>query len=270
MKSVITSFAAIALVLGTAACNKADTGTAEATEAAATSIAGTWKGDPSTAQAENDVLKYTLTDASFACDSCIPPYTTPADGKWHPVTRPGIDEFMVEVVDDKTVRTAARLEGKEIGRSTWTVSEDGKTLTQAFTDLDGEKQTEGTVKMNRTAAAPAGAHAMSGGWTLAEYGQISDAALLFSYALEGDTLSMKNNYESWSAKIGGEAVPIEGNSSGHKVKVEKLGENSYRETYTRGDEVINVSELTVDGATLSIVSTDPRNKSVFRAKATRQ
>lgn len=270
MKTTMTALAAIALVLGTAGCSGGGTADKEAAAATAGGIAGTWKGDVASAQAENDESKFTLAAGTFTCDSCIPAYSTPADGQWHAVNRPGVDEMMVEVVDDKTVRSAVRLKGKETGRSTWTVGDDGKTLTQAFTDFTGAQETQGTVKLTRTAAGAAGAHAMSGGWTLAEYGQMSDAALLVTYKLEGDTLSQTTNAESWSAKLGGEAVPVEGSTSGVMVKVEKVGEGVYRETYMRGEETVGVNEVTVEGDTLSVVSTDPRNKSVFRFKATRQ
>lgn len=270
MKTTLTAFAAIALVLGTAACNEADTPETVAVSAVGNSIAGTWRGDPATAQTENGDSNYTLIDGKFTCNSCIPPYSTIADGEWKPMDRPGYDEIMVQIVDDKTVKSATRLKGRELSNATWTVSDDGSMLTQSFVDLDAEETTKGSMSMSRTAPAPAGAHAMSGGWKLAEYGEISEAALLFSYSLEGDTLSAKGNSESWSATLGGDAVPIEGNNAGTMVKVEKVGDNMYRETYTLEGEVVSVSEATIDGDKMTVVSTDPRDKSVFRYTATRK
>lgn len=270
MKTKMTALAAITLVLGTAGCNEAETATTEAAATTDNSIAGTWRGDPSTAQEEGDGSNFVLTDGKYTCNSCIPPFSVVADGEWQPMDRPGYDEMMVKVVDDKTVKTAVRLKGRELGNSTWTVSDDGATLMQAFVNSDGDEETKGSVSLSRTADAPAGAHAMSGGWKLAEYGEISEAALLFTYTLDGDTLSSKSVSESWSAKLGGEAVAIEGNNAGTTVKVEKVGDNMYRETFTLDGEVVGVSELTIDGDTMSIVSTDPRDKSVFRASAKRQ
>lgn len=270
MKTTLTAFAAITLALGTAACSGTETNETGAATTAGNSIAGTWRGDPATAQSENSISDYTLIDGEFTCNSCIPSYSTMADGQWKPMDRPGYDEMMVTVVDDKTVKSAVRLKGRELGNSTWTVSNDGSTLTQSFVNLDADETTEGSVSMSRTADAPAGAHAMSGGWQLAEYGEISEAALLFTYTLEGDTLSAKSNAESWSATLGGDAVPIKGNNAGTTVKVEKVGDSMYRETFTLDGEVVSISEVTIDGDTMNVVSTDPRDKSVFRYTATRQ
>ncbi len=57
MKTTMTTFAALTLLLGTAACNGAATSDTEATATTSNTIAGTWKGDPATAQAENSDFK---------------------------------------------------------------------------------------------------------------------------------------------------------------------------------------------------------------------
>lgn len=270
MKTTITAFAAMTLALGAAACNDADATQAEAVATEGSSIAGTWRGDPATAQAENSDSNYTLADGKFTCNSCIPPYSTAADGQWQPMDRPGYDEMMVQIVDDSTVKTAVRLKGRELGNSTWSVSADGTKLSQTYVNLDADEATEGSMTMTRTADAPAGAHAMSGAWKLAEYGEISEAALLFTYTLDGDTLSAKGIGESWSAKLGGDAVAIEGDNAGTTVKAEKVSDTMYRETYMRDGAIVNVSERTIDGDTMTVVNTDPRDKSVFRFSAKRQ
>jgi hypothetical protein len=270
MNTTMTAFAALTLVLGTAACSGAATSDTETTAKTSNTISGTWKGDPATAQAENSDSNFTLIDGEFTCNSCIPTYSTKADGQWQPIDRPGYDEMKVEVVDDNTVKTSIRFKGRELGGSTWTVSDDGSTLTQSFVNLDAEETTNGTVSMSRTADAPKGAHAMSGGWKLAEYGEISDAALLNTYTLEGDTVSNSYNGGSWSAKLGGDPVAIKGSESGTMVKVEKVSDNVYRETYILDNKTVDVTEMTIDGNTMSVVSTDPRDNSVFRYTAMRQ
>ena len=270
MKTTMTAIAAITLMLGTAACSEAATNDRNAMATTDGTIAGTWKGDPATAQAENDDSSFTLIDGEFTCNSCIPNYSAAADGQWQSVDLPGADEVKFEVVNDRTIKSAVRFEGRELGNSTWTVSADGSTLTQSFVNADGDERTEGTVSMSRTADAPQGAHAMSGGWALAEYGEISEAALLTSYTLEGDTVSSKYNGGSWSATLGGDPVAIEGSESGTMVKVEKVSDNVYRETYILDGEVVSVDDMTINGDTMSVVSTDPRDNSVFRYTSARQ
>jgi hypothetical protein len=270
MKTTITAFAAITLALGTAGCSGADTSETQTAAVVDGSITGTWRGDPTTAQSENGDSNFTLIDGKFTCNSCLPPFSIVADGEWQPLDRPGSDEIMVKIVDDKTVMTATRLKGRDLGNSTYKVSDDGSSLTQTYADLSAAEATEGSMSMTRTAAAPAGAHALSGGWKLAAYGEISEAALLFTYNLDGEKLSAKGNGASWTATLGGTPVAIEGDNAGTTVKVEKLSANMYRQTYIQGGEVVNVSEMTLDGDTMSVVNTDPRDNSVFRYTAKRQ
>ena len=268
MMKMMTAFAAFTLVLGTAACS----GTTE-TETEATNdgtIAGTWKADPATAVAENSDTKFVLVGDQFTCNSCLPAYSYTANGEWQDVDQPGADQVMMEIVDDRTVKTAFRFEGRDLGNSTWTVSEDGNSVVQSFVNLDGAETTEGTVTLTRKSAGPEGSHAVSGDWELGQYGDISEASLTFSYALDGDTLTQTSNGDKWSAVIGGEPVAVEGSESGVMVQVEKTGDNSYRETYTRDGETISISDVTIDGNTASFTSTDPRDNAKFTFSATRQ
>ena len=68
----------------------------------------------------------------------------------------------------------------------------------------------------------------------------------------------------------GHAVAIQGDNSGTMVAVEKTGDNSYRETYSRDGETLSVTELTVEGDKLKGVSTDSRDGSKVTWTATRQ
>lgn len=270
MKATMTALAAFTLMLGTAACSDAATDDTNSMATTDGTIAGTWKGDPATAQAENSDSNFTLIDGEFMCNSCIPTYSVAADGRWQTVDLPGADEMKFEVVNANTVKSSVRFEGRELANSTWTVSDDGSTLTQSFVNADGDERTEGTMSMSRTAAAPAGAHGMSGGWALAEYGEISEAALLTSYTLKGDTVTSKYNGGSWSATLGGDPVAIEGSESGTMVRIEKVSDNVYRETYILDGEVVSVDDMTINGDTMSVVRTDPRDNSVFRYSSARQ
>lgn len=268
MKTMTTTLAALTLALGVSAC----TGAAdeEAATADGGSIAGVWKANVDSAEFENDVNKYVIADGTFTCESCIPAYSVTADGEWQSVDRPGVDGIKVTIIDDNRLESASRLGDKELGKSLWTVGEDGQSMTINWTNMDGEEVTEGSTMYTRAAAGPDGSHAASGDWTVSDIGEMSEAALLFTYSLEGDTISSSGNGGGYTATLGGEAVTPEGDESGGVIAVEKIGDNAYRETYSRDGEVVNVLEMTIDGDTLSAVSTDPRDDSVVRWTATRQ
>lgn len=269
MKKLLLAASAAALSLGVVACS--ETGDSDDTVVAdAGSLTGTWQVDLDSASWENDVSTYLLADGQYTCESCIPPYSVPADGAWHDVDRPGIDSQMVQIVDDNTVTMASRRAGEDTGSSTFTISEDGQSATVNFVDMDGDETVEGTATFTRVSDGPEGAHAMSGGWTIGELSDMNDAGLTFSYAVDGDQYTSTGNGTSYTATLGGEAVAIEGNAAGVMVAVERMGDNGYRETYTLDGEVTSVTELTVDGDTLSGSSNDPRDGSSVSWTATRQ
>ena len=264
MKKLLTAAAAVSLAFGVTACGE----TAEAP--AATGISGTWKANIETANFENDNRDWVLADGTFDCRSCNPPYQVTADGEWQTVDRPGYDSQMIEVVDDSTVKGAVRFEGRDLGSSTWTVSEDGQTMTISYEDVDGDEPVTGSTTFARTAAGPDGAHAVSGEWTVSDVSDISDSGLVFEMSVDGDQYSSKGNGSSYTATLGGDPVLIEGSEAGVMVAVEQTGDNSYRETFSLDGETTNVTDITVDGDTMSFSSSDPRDGSVVTWTASRQ
>lgn len=265
----MTTMAAITLTMGMTACaDNAAEDTAATAEAG--SLAGTWVIDVDSATAENDNSKISLVDGEFTCESCIPQFTVTADGEWQPSDSPGVDDRMVEIVDEFTIKTSGREDGEVFGTSTWTVSEDGQSMTQSFVNLDGEETVEGSRTFTRVGDATEGAHAITGDWQPGAFSGVSDAALTFTYAVDGDTVTLTNNEGGYTATLGGEPVQMVNDTTGGMITVEQLSDNTYAETYTRDGEVTNRTEMTVSGDTLTAVSTDPRDGSIFNYSATRQ
>ncbi len=272
---------ATALLLTAAGCNQStapaanDAATNMDEAATAGSIEGTWKADLASTQYEEDPTVFQLKDGVYSCSTCIPPLTVTADGAFHPVAdRPYYDSMSVKVVDDKTVTTVRKKGDRVVSENTMTVSADGKTLDFTFIDsgTPGAKPVTGKGSDTRVGPAPAGSHAVSGSWKTAKYDTISDEGLTFSFQLEGDTLNMSSPAgQSYSAKLGGPAVPIKGDTGGTTIAVERVGANSFRETSTREGKVVNVTTMTVgaDGK-LSVVSESKRRKNTMRYTATRQ
>ena len=268
MKKMMTAVAAASLAIGLTAC----TGEASGDGASASDggLSGTWRLNIDSAQFENAVSSYLIADGEYTCNSCLPPFSVAADGEWQTVDRPGVDSLKYEIVDDMTIASASRMGEEDLGTSTWTVSEDGQSMTISWTNLDGDEEVSGSTTYDRQAAGPDGAHAASGDWTVATVGEMSEAGLVFTYSIEGDTITTTGNGDGYTATLGGEAVTPEGDETGGMLAVEQTGDNSYRETYSRDGEVINVLDMTVDGDTLTAVSTDPRDGRTVNWTATRQ
>lgn len=269
MKKMMTAMAAMTLATGLAGCaeENAET-TAAATEGA--SLAGTWKLDPASAQFENATSSYVIADGEYTCESCDPPYSVAADGEWQEIDRLGIDGAKFAVVDDLTVTSASRMGEEQLGESIWTVSEDGQTMTVNWINMGGDEVVEGSTMYERVAAGPDGAHAASGEWKTVSVGEMSDAGLMVTYEVDGDTITYKGNGSGYTATLGGDPVPLEGDNAEGMIKIEKTGENTYRETYMRDGEAEGTLDLTIEGDTVSAVSTDLSDDSVVRWSATRQ
>ena len=269
MKKMMTAMAAMTLAMGLAACAEEGTETSAVTSESG-SLAGTWKLDPASAQFENATSSYVIADGEYTCESCDPRYSVAADGEWQSVDRPGIDGVKFAVVDDLTVTSASRMGEEQLGESTWTVSEDGQTMTVNWTSMGGDEVVEGSTMYERVAAGPDGAHAASGEWKTVGVGEMSDAGLMVTYEIDGDTVTYKGNGSGYTATLGGDPVPVEGDNADGMIKIEKTGENTYRETYMRDGEAEQTLDLTIEGDTVSAVSTDLSDDSVVRWTATRQ
>ncbi|MGH9809055.1 MAG: hypothetical protein ACRD9W_17690, partial [Terriglobia bacterium] len=163
--------------------------------------------------------------------------------------------------------------GKVVSTDTTTVSADGKTATDEFTDNSGTTPVTGKVTSVRVAKGPAGSHAVSGSWRVKNYDTISDSGLSFTYKVEGDTLSMTDpTGDSYTAKMDGSDAPFLGNPNTTSVSVKKLGANSMQETFKRDGKVRSVNTMTIqpDGKSMKIVIHNKVQGTTMSAMADKQ
>ena len=237
---------------------------------------GTWKADLSSVQTPQKPDVFMVKGGVYTCRSCVPAVTLRADGAFHRVTgHPYYDEESVKVVDARTISYAQRLKGKAVGRSTSTVSADGKTLTFTFTDTSSPtgKVVTGSGTEHRVAPAPAGAHAISGSWRTDKYDNVSDDGLLVTYRLTGDTLHMSTpTGQSYEARLGGGPVPIHGDPAATMASVRRLSPTSLQETDTRGGKPVGIATMSLnrDGRTMNVIYDDKVQATRMTYKAVRQ
>jgi len=282
MHKTITVAMAAASLLGLSACKQTTTGNetasanagmATAPAAAGEGISGTWKADIDSVQFDQKPDQYLLQAGQYSCKTCVPSVTVAADGAFHPVKTPFADQLSVKVVDDHNVVRTANKGGRQVGETKMTVSADGNTLTQAFTDssVANAPPGKGEIIETRAAPAPAGAHAVSGQWKPTKLANFNPEALTVTFNLAGDMVNMSSpSGVSYDAKLGGPAVPIKGDNSGTTAAVKKVGDNAYEESDMRDGKVVSVTTFTVgtDGK-LHAVSEDKTNGSTTKWTATR-
>ena len=267
---VITYTVAAALALTLGACERSDR--VEGNETAATPAAaadlsalnGTWKGDLATLKFEGKPDDFLLQGGTYKCNSCIPPLTVAADGQYHAVAdRPYFDSMSVKTVDDRTVAFSRRKGEREVSNNRFQVSADGNVLTNRFRNANTPgSEYEGTTTFRRAGPAPGGAHAISGQWKPEKVGDYTEEALKIAYRIDGNTVTSTAQGQSYTAEIGGPAVPVQNDPGGTTVVVTREG-NGLKETYSRGGKEVDVVIVapSSDGRSVTFTGTDPRDGS---------
>ena len=92
---------------------------------------------------------------------------------------------------------------------------------------------------------------------VAEY---SDDALNATYTIAGKMVTWAGQGQTYTAELGGPAVPVTGDIGGSTVQVTNEG-GGLKETFSRDGKVVNetVSTVSADGKSLTWVSSDPRD-----------
>jgi hypothetical protein len=272
---IISAALTVVSMLALAACDRnRSAGNEQAKSNASASINGTWRADLATVQIDTKPEVYLLKDGTFSCSTCTPPMAVAADGAFHSVTgHPYADEISVKADDKRTVTEVTRKGGKTIAVIKNSVSPDGNTLTVSFTQtaVANAKPVTGAYTETRAAAAPAGAHAISGSWAVDKINTISDEGLTETLQLDGDTLHVSSPVgTSYDAKLDGTPMPIKGDIGGSTVSVKKLADGRFQETFWRAGKVQAVSTLSLgrDGK-LHVVNEDKQNGTIVRYLASR-
>ena len=216
---------------------------------------GVWKLEPD-AKASSKLYDISLHDGVYACRSCRPTWSVPADGSFHPVTGQDFDEESVRVVDDRTVIFTRRKGGRGVYQAIDTISTDGNFLGFSWTEFSGAgKPITGTGSWIRTTPVPPSSHAITGSWRELRADTMSDNTLTFTIRTEGDLLRVTyGTGETYAARLGGVPAVIVGAPSGTAVAVRKISDTAFQETEMSDGEVVSVTSTTLlDHSTLEVV-----------------
>jgi len=236
---------------------------------------GTWKLDNGQTQstAHED---YLLQDGIFHCTTCEPPVAVKADGRDHRVAgNPCYDTVSVRVVDNRTTEETNRKNGRTAGTQKVTVSGDGNTATEEWTESCNAKgdAVSGKDILSRTAPGPAGAHAISGSWEISQRLNRSENALVISLQLTPGTFRFSDPAgQGYAASLDGRETPMQGALDGTMVSVKRVDEKTLEETDRRGGKVVEVTRFVIspDGKTLAITLEDKTKGTRVRFLAVKQ
>lgn len=219
------------------------------------SFNGTWKVDFNSAMPRK-VNVWLLQNGTYRCTSCNPNVDVKADGKDQPVKGQPYDTISVKIVDPRTVEEIEKKNGSVVSDEKFTVSQDGKTITDEFGNWK--------LIMSRVEKAPTGAHQLSGSWQPLKMESISDKELLVTYKLEGESFSMSRpTGQSYSAKLNGADALYKGDSDTNGVAVKRIDRNTIEETAKLNGKVVSITRLTVapDGKSMTVSVKDSQDGS---------
>ena len=237
---------------------------------------GTWKGDPRSAVVNAQPDEIELKGGIYTCKTCIPAYSTPADGRFHPVAdRVYWDEAAVTVVDDRTVKIDMKMAGALIAENVRTVSADGNSIKTSYgSSANGAGAlVEQSQTQLRVGKPLAGAHLISGAWR-ADSSQmvVSENALTITLKIDGDRLHLTSPLgETLDATLGGDYALIVGDPGKTRTKAALLAPDKLELTDMREGKIVQVTTYTVarDGRTINVAWSDPRDGSSGSFTATR-
>jgi len=237
---------------------------------------GTWKFDMKTAKFPEKPDVYLLQDGMYHCKTCVPTIDVKADGQDQKVSgHPYYDMVSIKVVDDRTIEETDKKNGKVVTTSKTWVSADGNTLMFEFSDSSATNADPVTGKGSETRVAkgPAGSHATSGSWRMAKMDTLSENAVMLTYKVAGDSLSMSTpTGQSYTAKLDGTEAPYKGDPGTTSVSMKKLDNNTLEETDKRDGKVIAVAHIKVsaDGKTMTVKAEDRLHGTTSEFTATKQ
>ena len=232
---------------------------------AQSAINGTWKLDVGPLPFPTRASVWILRGGRYQCKSCTPPIDVKADGNDQPTPGHQYDTISVQILNDHTIREIEKKNGQIDSDEKFTISPDGNTCTDEFANWK--------ATMIRVAKGPAGSHVLSGSWRDVKMESVSDAGLLISYKLEGDTLTMSRPTGlGYEAKLDGTVARYEGDPEKHGVSVRRVDANTFEETDELNGKPTSVVRMTVaaDGKSMTIVERNIEAGTSSRITATKQ
>lgn len=223
---------------------------------------GTWVTKLDTAQLPKKPEVYTVQKGMYSCTTCVSVIEVKADGMDQSITGSHyFDMVSIRIVDPNTLEITDKKDGKTVRTETDSVSSDGKTLTQKFSDqTSGNPQpVTGEETLARVSKGPAGSHAVSGSWRAEKFSNISSNGLTVTYQATADGLKMSlPTGQSYNAKFDGKEYPIEGDPGHTVVTLKRISADTIEETDKRDGKVVGVFRMTVskDGKSISAVFDD--------------
>jgi hypothetical protein len=222
------------------------------------SFDGTWKGRVDATQFSKKPDTFAIAKGLYTCSTCVPAIEVKANGTDQAVTgHDYYDTVSVKVLNRGSYRIVRKKAGKVIFDATYTLSADGNSLSDKFSDQSGAQEATGEIAFKRLTPPAAGAHASSGSWQYDKVISMSDNGVTVTYAsiANGLKMTMATGW-SYEAKFDGKDVLMQGDPGQTMVSLQKVGPRDIEETDKRNGKVVDIFEINISTDGKTMTSTD--------------
>jgi hypothetical protein len=220
---------------------------------------GTWEMKMGTLQFFGPPESYLIDKGMYHCWSCVPQVDVRTDGTDQRVAGHDAyyDTLAVRVLNAHSVEFTFKKRGKPASRSKETVSSDGKTMMEEFTDTAEANPVIGKARFIRLSEGPSGSHALSGKWQMRTIRNDTPAGTLTTYHSIPGGLSISDGRQSYEAKFDGKDYPVSGDFPA-TISLRLIDDYTLEETDKRDGKIMTVVRMTVsrDGKTMRVESSD--------------
>jgi len=217
---------------------------------------GTWVSKEDTATLDKRPYNISLAKGMWKSDGPVPPISVKGDGFDYPVKGHAYyDTVSARSAGKDTVEVRTKKSGNPITTSVFSVSADGNTLTQTWTDQTTGTVQTGEVVFDRVGKAPEGAHSVSGTWRAQKIRNLSASAKTVTYEVSEEKVSMSSPAGvSYEAGLNGKEVHLNGDPGQTTIFVKMPNPSTLVETSKRGGKVVEVDRSTVaaDGKSMKV------------------
>jgi hypothetical protein len=223
---------------------------------------GTWVTKLDTAQLPQKPEVYAVQKGMYSCSTCVPAIDVKADGSDQSVSGSHyFDTISIHIVNASSLEITSKKGSKSVYKETDTVSPDGNTLTEKFSDQTSgnPEPVTGEEVYRRVSNGPAGSHAVSGSWRAEKFTNLSSNGLSLTYQGTADGLKMSNlTGQSYDAKFDGKEYPMQGDPGHTMVTLKRIDANTVEETDKRDGKVVGIFHVKVakDGKSIDAVFED--------------
>jgi len=118
---------------------------------------GNWEMKMDTLEFSGTPEEYVLDKGIYHCLTCVPKVDVATDGNDHKVAgHPLYDTIAVRIVDDRSVKFTMKKAGKPTFNCVETVSSDGQTMVEEFTNAMEAATVSGEARFTRVSGGPSG------------------------------------------------------------------------------------------------------------------